>query len=171
MRTHEIEVQTVAEWAPSHFDRRVGSFSGMAYRRDWIVVPVIQTRDSGLLDRCNFIAVTKFLEAEKAEFETHRFGHWGPGWYEILIVSPEHKIRAQEVSEAFVNYPIFNDDLYSEMQWEATQECWAALSIRDRIELIKRDHYGRTSILAARHSYIPDNDFIHEKLQQWVEEG
>ena len=165
-------MKTVKEFAPTQFDHSLGAFSAFADKLDWLVCPASQTRDSGLLARCNFEAQSAELSREDPDgndHETHRIGHWGPGWYEIVIVRPDTKAHraAVEIEGALSTYPVLDDFAYSEAQFNARAESWAGMSVRDRYELIKRK--GSCSIFAARRSYPPDDSAIEETLDQWGE--
>jgi hypothetical protein len=78
-------MQTYSQYRPTGFDSRG---LGLPDRQDWLVLPVIQTRDSGPLEQSNFASALKAVGGESETVEVHRFGHWGPGWFEIIIVAP-----------------------------------------------------------------------------------
>lgn len=84
-------MQTYAEFRPTAFDRR-GAFLDDD-RRAWYVLPVTRTRDSGTFDQSNFETALRILGGESETCEVHRFGHWGPGWFEIILVHPERTDR------------------------------------------------------------------------------
>lgn len=138
-----------SEYQPTQFDHHIR----IEGRENWILAPVSQTRDSGILARANFQAVLEDLGGESETLEVHRFGHWGPGWYEIIIVSPERAKEVEEWEAALENYPVADEDLMSRMEWEEACETWEHMGLRDRIDECKR---ARVSILAARHDYIPE---------------
>jgi len=67
-------------------------------RADWLVVPVIKTRDSGPLATSNFeCAWSRIEDASVADdlqsCESHSFNHWGPGWFEVILVRPAANAR------------------------------------------------------------------------------
>ena len=70
---------------------------GLHDKQDWLVMDVMRTRDSELFATSNWEAAIAFLENRENkkrdedgydDFETHRFSHWGPGWFEIILVEP-----------------------------------------------------------------------------------
>lgn len=78
------------DWSPTGFDSP-GAFLG--HRRDWLVVEVMRTRDSGIAVARNFERAWSRIEDasvmdNELSCESHRFGHWGPGWFEIILVRP-----------------------------------------------------------------------------------
>lgn len=195
MHTSDIELERFADFQPTAFDHRGVGSDG---QEDWLVLPISQTRDSGLLEKSNFdaaedslrrvqkrcdkarrrilhklnrlnvsrpflgvpvdrfaqeigysdgnvsIAVNRLLNlcglppvegetiaafAERLEtaldtsdFETHRFGHWGPGWFEIIVVRPGSACHreAQAIAAAVSNYPVLDESDYCEREHEAT---------------------------------------------------
>ena len=126
-------------------------------RQGWLVAPVGQNRDSGTLARSNFRVVLADLGGESDNVEVHRFGHWGPGWFEIIIVDPSSHASAQVYGweRALEDYPIASEDDHSELHWGEICEYWENASLSDRIEICKD---AGISILKARHDYVPEVD-------------
>jgi hypothetical protein len=139
---------------------------GLPNKQDWFVVPVIQTRDSGVLAEANFKSALDMLGGEQADLvEVHRFGHWGPGWFEIIIIHPSLEAKGKEIEESLEAYPILDDDLFSQMEYDAVYECWDNMSLREKIDLHKE--LGENFLL-ARHEDIR-SDRVYEKIRSWVE--
>lgn len=114
---------TYSKHRPTGFDPQ-GAF--LPDRQFWLVVPVSQTRDSGPFDHSNFAAALALLGGESDTVEVHRFGHWGPGWYEIIIVdpaSPEADI-ARDIESRLEDYPVLDDDDFSRREWDDYLESW-----------------------------------------------
>lgn len=110
-------MQTYSEFRPTPFDRR-----GICLpdRQSWLVSPVMQTRDSGPLEQSNFDAVLTALGGESDTVEVHRFGHWGPGWFEIIIVdpaSPQAKV-AEDLEASLPDYPVLDEMDLSAREWD-----------------------------------------------------
>lgn len=157
---------TYQSFAPTPFDP-AGSF--LSERQDWLVAPCSITRDSGILELSNWRSMLHAMDPsdDSPDVEVHRFGHWGPGWYEIAIVRPgtgAHDI-ALEISSSLEDYPILCEDDYSEREWESACESWEATDTGDRIKILAR--HG-LSIFAARRDSIPDGlpyyDDFHDIL-------
>jgi len=145
------------DWDPTGFDHK-GAFLH-EQMLDWYVVPVIRTRDSGILTISNFECAAGMISDasvmdNELSFETHRFGHWGPGWVEIIIVRPGSncETEAGKIAEMLENYPILDEDDFSQREWEYVEESWQNMSIRERVKLCAE--HG-ISIFAARHDYLP----------------
>lgn len=134
------------DFAPTPFDNK-GAF--LSDRQDWFVVPVTRTRDSDLLAQSNFEAALKLLGGESDDVEVHRFGHWGPGWYEIILVRPgsDAEKKAQEIADSLESYPVLDDEDLSNREYEAACEYWENADLDDRIRLCKE---AGVSIFAAR---------------------
>jgi hypothetical protein len=159
-------MQKYSKFAPTVFDSPGLSLDD---RQKWLVVPVIQTRDSGVLDRSNFRVALKMLGGEvEGIVEVHRFGHWGPGWFDIVIVNPDSdKVRiAENIECSLENYPVLCENDYSNEEWAACMDCWEHMSIKERVELCKREN---VNIFSARSDYPVDR--VYDRLSTWVNEG
>ena len=157
-----------AEHKPTRFDRHIS----IEDREDWIVAPVTQTRDSGRLERSNFRVVLSDLGGESETVEVHRFGHWGSGWYEIIICAPDSPAASAcvEWEESLADYPVASDEDYSTLEHEEISEQWGD-DARTRGRIIKdynrrypEPHLAcyRVSLFAARRDEIPDR--VYEYL-------
>lgn len=88
-------------------------------RQDWFVVPVMRTRDSEALAQSNFKTALEILGGEGEDVEVHRFRHWGPGWFEIILVRPDTNAEMEGIGieGALEDYPVLDDaDLVA---WES----------------------------------------------------
>ena len=137
-------------FAPTSFDS-AGAF--LPERQDWLVAPVGQTRDSGVLSQSNFAVALSILGDESETVEVHRFDHWGPGWFEIILVHPSRAAEVEEIEDRLENYAVLDDEDYSRRDWEEACNTWEFYGLRDRVEVCRRSHI---SIFAARHNEIPE---------------
>lgn len=147
-------MKAYSQHQPTGFDPR-GAF--LPDRQQWLVAPVIQTRDSGALEQSNFAALLAAVAGESDIVEVHRFRHWGPGWYEIILIAPESPAAkiAEGREKSLSDYPVLDESDFSAREWERASECWAGMRIRERAEICKR---YRCSIFAARRDYLPPED-------------
>jgi hypothetical protein len=143
------------------------------------VVIAGQSRDSDALERSNYETIFKFLREteerlaeeypeefdaayEKNDFDLFiydfRASHWAVGWVETLLMSRHAPDKLQmavvSVLESMSDYPVFDEEHYSDLEYTETQEYWESLSVADRMDLI-REHGG--NIFAARHDYLSDS--------------
>lgn len=131
-------MQTYAKHRPTSYDP-AGAFLDDD-RQSWLVVPVMQTRDSGPFDLSNFAAALEMLGGESETVEVHRFGHWGPGWYEIIIIEPSspQAAIAEEIERRLQDYPLLDEDDCSRREWNDYEKSWDQWAASDfRRELIK----------------------------------
>lgn len=157
-------LQTYRDYRPTAFDPRG---LGLDDRQTWLVAGVIQTRDSGVLDQSNFACYLAGLGGESKTVEVHRFGHWGPGWFEIILIDPNSPAAetARELEASLEDYPVLDEMDWSRREYEATHEAWEGMSMRERIEACSR---AGVSIFAARHD-VTENDRLYEHVQShWV---
>lgn len=111
-------------YRPTDYDHS-GAF--LPDRQDWLVLDVMRTRDSAELEESNFEAALGMLRDARARaYEQHRFGHWGPGWYELILVKPGTvgERVGRKIEERLESYPILDEDDFSRREWEHTCESW-----------------------------------------------
>lgn len=161
-------MQRYKDHSPTQFDTkglcadRMGFDEDDSNRAEWFVLPVIQTRDSGPFEVSNFTAAENMLLAgdpKGCDHENHRFGHWGPGWFEILIVRPGTWCETEGacIEASLENYPLLDEDDFSEREWEGACEIWrVCYNLRERIKLCAD---AGVSIFAARREDMPGECF------------
>lgn len=132
-------MQRYAEFAPTQFDT---AGLGLEDRQDWLVAPVSQTRDSEALSRSNFRSLLKAIGGPSETVEVHRFGHWGPGWFEIILVAPGSPAEAicDEAESALEDYPVYDDMDFSALEYEEYGEWWARDGVADFADALEREH-------------------------------
>jgi hypothetical protein len=153
---------TYSQFSPTPFDHNIP----IEDRNDWIVAPVSRNRDSGILTESNWICQLDALELVMAEYEIHRFGHWANGWFEIVLVHPDHIEVVEELEAALIDYPILDEAHYCRTEAEAIDDYWHKMHMSDRIKLC---HSEGESIFSARNDRVPVKCF--ERIQYWVNEG
>jgi hypothetical protein len=118
-----------ADWAPTGHDVR-----GLCLpdRQDWLVAPVIQTRDSGPLEASNFAVAEAILEAA-GDVEVHRFGHWACGWLEIILCHPSLAPKLAEIEARLEDYLVLDGEDLGQRENELASECWGAYGACDII--------------------------------------
>lgn len=140
-------LQKYADFKPTPFD---ATGLGLPDQQDWGVAPVAQTRDSDALEQSNFETFLNMLrECGESEgdgtdgetWEVHRFGHWGPGWFEVVLVKPGSKAYAIAVdcARALENYPVLDDQDFSNREHEEYSEAWDNYARREFCDMLKRE--------------------------------
>lgn len=133
------------------------------------------SRDSHVLDISNFECAKGLLEEtwEKVkdkyitlypytkEYEpvyTRKSYNCLCGWSIQLYVNsdiPELLDRAKEIIRFLdEEYPVLNDEDYSNKTFERASETWASLPLKDRLYYISK--CDQISIFAARHDHLPE---------------
>lgn len=102
----------------------------------WLIAPCTQTRDSEALDRSNWQhqeAALANVDPNYDNHEAHRFGHWGPGWYEIVVVRPGSECErvALEIDGALSEYPVLDDSHFSELETSEADESFSTSDLWD----------------------------------------
>ena len=149
-------MQRYKDFSPTPADHK-GAFLTGHYsdndRQEWLVVPVTQTRDSLAFDQSNFASALALLGGESDTLEVHRFGHWGPGWFEIILVHPSRESEVKAIEDRLENYPILDEEDLSQRESDATDEYWQNMGMNERIERLSEQG---ESIFAARSESASD---------------
>lgn len=146
-------MQLYKDYQPTQFDSKSNFMGNTENIDNWYVAPVIKTRDAKIFDQVNFDAVLELLGGESDKVEIHSFGHWACGWYELILVHPDLKGDLEKLEKRLNDYPVLNEDEYSNRVFNAACDYWAEASIRDRIEICKDNNI---SIFASRSDCLPD---------------
>jgi hypothetical protein len=126
------------EYRPTQFDHNIPF---QDERDEWIVAPVMRTRDSNVFEESNFQAALKILGGESETVEVHRFGHWGPGWFEIIIVHPGRVDQVEEMQRRLENYPVLDEEDLSMREHEWSYE-YLEQQASEMIKDIIKDSFG-----------------------------
>ena len=143
-------------------------YGGFSPDGDYLIAT--QNRDSDALDRSNYRRIFADLgalsyderdESGRPPVYDFRAGHWACGWVEYLLVRHDAPdallIAAAEIVAALSDYPVYDDEDYSELEYSEVSDYWQRMSVRDRAEAITRSRCG-ASIFAARRDYLPSDD-------------
>lgn len=150
---HGSELPRFADYRPTPHDRPGLGSEG---QEDWRVIPVIQTRDSEALERSNFrvaLARVEALDSEGEDHQVHRFGHWGPGWFEVIVVRPTPAMLslAGEIACSLADYPILDESDFSELESEEAWEAWVACGYQEWCRALA--------------------PYVHETTLEWLEDA
>lgn len=99
------------------------------------------TRDSETLEESNWIGFLRdhpenFDEETNKGILVARFGHWGCGWFELILVHEtdfELLKEMDELREALDDYPVYDDELFSQMEMDEQFE-----TVKSEFEYIMR---------------------------------
>ena len=134
--------------------------------QDWFGVAG-RSRDSDIMEQSNFDGTLNRLGGEGKNVRVERYKHWACGWIEEIYVRPKTKQFkiAKEIEESLKNYPVLDEDDYSEREWEATNEYWDNASLREKIEICKR---CGESIFAARRDMNDAPDSVVDIVRNYA---
>jgi hypothetical protein len=145
--THRIEgmarrattLKRYATFRPTPFDGHLKAVGEFANMEAWYIAPVSVTRDSDVLDRANWEALKERLrKADPSGFhhEEHTFGHWGPGWFSLMLVRPRSLCWriACDIAYDLEDYPIVDEDLFASMEHEEAYENTTGHTIAEDID-------------------------------------
>ena len=122
-----------------------------------------QHRDSDSLTRSNFICGLAAIGGETETVQVVREGHWAVGWIEwIAIHKGDSKALevADSITEGLEDYPVVNEDHWSDLEWTEAHDYWESMSLAERVRWCQ--DYGCSVFSARLSSGIPD--VIYEAL-------
>lgn len=102
----------------------VAKLEAIEDRNNWLVVPVGQNRDSGPFEQSNFAAALEILGGESESVEVHCFRHWGPGWFEVIIVRPDRAADVDDIEARLESYPLLDEDDLYRREHELMEDDW-----------------------------------------------
>ena len=111
-----------------------------------------RNRDSDALENSNYVSMFKHLrEAAEAlgapnSVYDWRASHWACGWVEYLMLKPDAPesllIEAAEILNALSDYPVFDENHFSETEQSEANEIWReCYSVRERADYIRQNAY------------------------------
>lgn len=135
-------MQTYSKFRPTAFDS-----AGICLpdRQDWLVLDVSRNRDSGPLAESNFDTALNMLGGESDSVEVHRFGHWGPGWFELILIKPgtDQVKTGEEIESSLEDYPVLDDEDHSRREYEEYCESWDSWGRCDYVEQITKELFSQ----------------------------
>lgn len=143
----ENELTLFKDYRPTGFDRKG---VGVHDQGDWIVLPVILTRDADPLSESNFYTALKIMGEESDTVEVKGFNHWGCGYFDIIIAHPSRASEVQSIHDSLDSYPVLDESDYSERDHEENNRVYQ--------DMLEREFIG--NIEAQFDIYLlPENDF------------
>jgi hypothetical protein len=139
------------DFAPTGLDP-AGAF--LPERQEWRVCPTSHTRDSEAIERANFESALEILGGESETVEVHLFGHWGPGWLEIIIVHPSRESEVDSIEASLEDYPVLDEEKLSDLEYSESCEDWERFACSD-------------SIKDTSEALDPINDLSPEVVDEW----
>lgn len=101
-----------------------------------------QHRDSDALDRSNFESGLETIGGESDTVIVVRESHWAVGWVEWIAIHQDDEKAlkvADEIAVALENYPVVDEEHYSQLETEEADETWAnCYNEKERIEYIRK---------------------------------
>jgi hypothetical protein len=124
-----------------------------------------RNRDSDALTRSNFTQALAAIGGDTGEDDDGvsavtvvSENHWAVGWVEWIAIHKTNAtalIIADEIMERLEDYPVLDEDHFSNLEWEEAGDYWEQLPIPERVELCQR--FG-VSCFEGRHDYLPQDD-------------
>lgn len=116
------------EFKPTSFDRHIT----LENREDWLVMPVSINRDTeSCVTLSNWQVCQDMMDKDNIEYEIHNFGHWGCGWFEIIIVNPDSQDFVEKIEGLLSEYPVIDENHHSQLEMEKDDQSWDQYGYRE----------------------------------------
>lgn len=96
-----------------------------------------QSRDSDALERSNFACMLEAIGGESDTVQVVRESHWAVGWVEWIAIHQDDETVlaiADAVKAALEDYPVVNEDHWSELEYNEAADYWDSLSPREKVQ-------------------------------------
>lgn len=116
-----------------------GSYVGAEWS-DYYRSGVGQHRDSSCLEQSNFVVMLKALGGESDTVQVVREGHWAVGWVEWIAIHESDTKALREADRQLArleDYPVLDDDDWSQREWETACDYWECAGWRERVRLLR----------------------------------
>jgi hypothetical protein len=122
------------------------------------------------LAKSNFAVLLKAVGRESKDVDVHRFGHWGPGWFEIILVRPgsEAETIADDCEAALADYPVLDDYDYSQREQETYLTHWFDWGAQDFVRDLQIKFHGELS--DTEYQALSELDLEYPKLRAYFED-
>jgi hypothetical protein len=147
----------------SHKWQTSNNYIGEDYSNYYVIYS--HNRDSSIFEESNYQSIINFLTEKNCQFEQIRFTNWLVGWHESIMIEEsqiESLIIASDILDQLNNYPIFDEEDYSNRIIEKALEYWNDPYMVDyalqKINLYYNDGYLKT------------DDEIEESIGEYLEE-
>lgn len=130
----DLELPTITEHYAEGRRQGASCFYHLDDGDEWFVTGIYRTRDSGILENCNFEAAVKQIEKAGGELFIDHAGHWACGWLDSLCIKVGDEIAYKEVTDilaCLADYPILDDEAVSEAETKDEQEQWEDFGARE----------------------------------------
>lgn len=100
-----------------------------------------QSRDSDALERSNFECMLKALGGETDTVMVIRESHWAVGWVEWIAVHQDDGKAlhiADKIRVELDDYPVVDEEHYSELEQRDADDLWSVFSVKDRLEHVRK---------------------------------
>lgn len=129
---------------------------------EWFVF-MGQNRDSDCLERSNFRSALREVGGRAETVRVVRESHWAVGWVEWIAIHRgdwEALIKAEGVMDRYADYPVVNEDDWSELEYEEKCTYWERAAISDRVWECQR---AGVSVFAARRDEVPER--VYDRME------
>lgn len=154
-------MMTTEPYDPQHLRRWTlpDSYVGKSWPEYYVFLG--RSRDSDTLEESNFLAGLAAIGGEDDDMVVVvRESHWAVGWIEWIGIRQDayDQLRTADAIRARLeDYPVVDEDHWSELEWTRAADYWAQASIGERIYWISESHCG-ASVFAARRDDLPPDD-------------
>mgnify|MGYP005846331801 CR=1 FL=1 len=143
-------------YEPEHLERWTfpDSYAGATWYDYYVFLG--RHRESEILTNVNYELGLKAIGGPSDTVHEVRESHWAVGWVEWIAIhesDTQALEKADEIVAALADYPVLDEEAYSQRQWDEMHRYWIRIQLAERISWCQD---AETSIFAARRDDIPE---------------
>jgi hypothetical protein len=121
-------MQRYKDWAPGPGDikgKGLHHLDNPYMFNEWLVAPLVKTRDCGLLSQSNWDYVIKLLEGPEDkdydDYEVMSWNHWACGWFDMIVVKQGTRahVLMNKVESSLEDYPSLDEEDWMKRESDA----------------------------------------------------
>ncbi len=171
VKKYKIHVKDASKKVALELWKHPKDYAGETYE-EYYVGPV-QSRDSDILEQANFISALEMLGGEsEPDVIVARAGHWAVGWVETILVHKDSDkvAKLEEIEESLADYPVLDEELFSEMEYKGYQEDYDSWAKSDTIKELELEEQEDGSFIDLDGRIISEEN-LYNIVMELLSEG
>ena len=155
-------MQRYKDWAPGPGDikgKGLHHLDNPYMFNEWLVAPLIKTRDCDLLSQSNWDYVIKLLEGSEDEdyddYEVMSWNHWACGWFDMIVVKQGTRahLLMNEVETSLESYPALDEEEWMKREYDEHHDV-----VYEHCDYLVRNELDLETLAVYAETYVDNID-------------